>query len=51
MEDFTSDGLIAHELAHQWFGDYVTTKDWANIWLNEAFATYFEHVYRACQGP
>ena len=45
MEDFTSDGLIAHELAHQWFGDYVTTKDWANIWLNEAFATYFEAMY------
>jgi aminopeptidase N len=44
-EDFTSDGLIAHELAHQWFGDYVTTKDWANIWLNEAFATYFEALY------
>ncbi|ADN50911.1 M1 family aminopeptidase [Vulcanisaeta distributa] len=45
MEDFTSDGLVAHELAHQWFGDYVTTKDWANIWLNEAFATYFEALY------
>ncbi|WP_069808029.1 M1 family aminopeptidase [Vulcanisaeta thermophila] len=44
-EDFTSDGLVAHELAHQWFGDYVTTKDWANIWLNEAFATYFEALY------
>ena len=44
------DGLISHELAHQWFGDLVTCKDWANLWLNEGFATYFatlwaEHQY------
>ncbi|BDR91634.1 aminopeptidase [Vulcanisaeta souniana JCM 11219] len=45
VEDFSSDGLVAHELAHQWFGDFVTTKDWANIWLNESFATYFEALY------
>ncbi len=33
--------LLAHELAHQWFGDKVTCGSWADIWLNEGFATYF----------
>jgi aminopeptidase N len=37
----TSEGLVAHELAHQWFGDYVTCKDWSHVWLNEGFATYY----------
>jgi aminopeptidase N len=43
--DFTSDYLISHELAHQWFGDFVTCSDWQHIWLNEGFATYFEALY------
>ncbi len=47
--DVTSDDLIAHELAHQWFGDYVTCRDWSEGWLNEGFATYFEHVWREKQ--
>jgi aminopeptidase N len=44
--DATTNDLVAHELAHQWFGDYVTCRDWSHAWLNEGFATYFEHVER-----
>lgn len=42
---FPCDGIAAHELAHQWFGDLLTTRDWANAWLNEGFATYFEALF------
>ena len=40
-----ADSLDSHEMAHQWFGDLVTCKDWGNLWLNEGFATYFEHFW------
>jgi aminopeptidase N len=43
--DFSSDPLVSHELAHQWFGDLVTCRDWSEAWLNEGFATYFEAVW------
>ena len=43
--DYSADYLASHELAHQWFGDLVTCRDWAQAWLNEGFATYFESVW------
>jgi aminopeptidase N len=44
--DFSSEPLISHELAHQWFGDLLTCRDWAQGWLNEGFATYLELVWK-----
>ncbi|MEQ8785903.1 MAG: M1 family aminopeptidase [Pirellulaceae bacterium] len=43
--DVSSDGLVAHELAHQWWGDLLTCKDWGELWLNESFATYFATLW------
>ncbi len=43
--DYSADYLASHELAHQWFGDLVTCRDWSHAWLNEGFATYFEAVW------
>ena len=40
-----STGLVAHELAHQWFGDTVTCADWSHAWLNEGFATFLPVFY------
>ncbi len=43
--DIDSESLQSHELAHQWFGDFVTCREWSEIWLNESFATYFQALW------
>lgn len=43
--NYSPDGLVAHELAHQWFGDPLTCRTWDHIWLNEGFATYFTDLF------
>jgi aminopeptidase N len=44
--DRSNEGLIVHEIAHQWFGDSVTEGEWRHLWLSEGFATYLTHRYR-----
>ena len=39
------ESLVAHEIAHQWFGDSVTQTQWQDLWLSEGFATYFAHLF------
>ena len=41
----TADSITAHELAHQWFGDLLTCREWSHGWLNESFATYFDALF------
>ncbi len=43
--DNDNDGLIAHELAHQWYGDLITCRSWPHTWLNEGFATFFQSMW------
>ena len=43
--DYNATNLVAHELAHQWWGDVLTCKNWNEIWLNESFATYYQCLY------
>src|SRR2546428_11217953 len=40
-----ADGVVAHETAHQWFGDAVTETEWSHLWLSEGFATYFAALW------
>jgi aminopeptidase N len=43
--DKSADGIVSHELAHQWWGDLVTCRDWSHTWLNEGFASYAEVLW------
>lgn len=45
--DGSGEGVVAHELAHQWFGDWVTCRTWGELWLNEGFASYLPYVFFA----
>jgi len=44
-QDFPSHWLVAHEAAHQWWGDLVTLRDWGHTWINESFATYSDYLF------
>lgn len=44
-KDFSWDRIIAHEIAHQWWGDLITLRSWEHTWMNESFGTYSDHMY------
>ena len=44
-DHLTNEGVVAHEMFHQWFGDLVTTESWSNLTLNEGFANYSEYLW------
>jgi aminopeptidase N len=45
VNDKGIEALMAHEIAHQWFGDAISEKSWPNVWLSEGFATYMANLY------
>jgi aminopeptidase N len=50
--DRNADWIVSHELAHQWWGDLVTCRDWTHTWLNEGFASYAEALWdEHAEGP
>jgi len=44
-QDYSWDGIIAHEIAHQWWGDLITLRTWSHTWMNESFGTYSDYLY------
>ncbi|MFA5816783.1 MAG: M1 family metallopeptidase [Bacteroidales bacterium] len=44
-QDFSWERVIAHEIAHQWWGDLITLRSWEHTWLNESFGTYSDYLY------
>jgi len=44
-QDYYREYVIAHEIAHQWWGDLITCRSWEHTWLNESFGTYSDHLY------
>jgi aminopeptidase N len=44
-QDFSWERIIAHEVAHQWWGDLITLREWSHAWLNESFGTYSDYLW------
>ena len=44
-QDFSWERIIAHEIAHQWWGDLITLREWSHTWLNESFGTYSDYLW------